>query len=38
LYGIRYAIRLPANQVSQRRIGHLLTRSVGDRQEADGDL
>jgi Transposase DDE domain group 1 len=27
--GIRYAIRLPANQVSQRRIGHLLTRPVG---------
>jgi hypothetical protein len=27
--GIRYAIRLPANQVLQRRIGHLLTRPVG---------
>jgi Transposase DDE domain group 1 len=27
--GIRYAIRLPANQVLQRRIGHLLTRRVG---------
>jgi Transposase DDE domain group 1 len=27
--GIRYAIRLPANQVPQRRIGHLLTRPVG---------
>jgi hypothetical protein len=26
---IRYAIRLPANQVLQRRIGHLLTRPVG---------
>jgi Transposase DDE domain group 1 len=29
LEGIRYAIRLPANQVLQRRIGHLLTRPVG---------
>jgi Transposase DDE domain group 1 len=27
--GIRYAIRLPANQVLQRRIGHLLTRPLG---------
>src|ERR687896_1933957 len=27
--GIRYAIRLPANQVLQRRIGHLLRRPVG---------
>jgi hypothetical protein len=27
--GIRYAIRLPANQVLQRRIGHLVTRPVG---------
>jgi hypothetical protein len=27
--GIRYAIRLPANHVLQRRIGHLLTRPVG---------
>jgi hypothetical protein len=27
--GIRYAIRLPANQVLQRRIGYLLTRPVG---------
>jgi hypothetical protein len=27
--GIRYAIRLPANQVLQRRIKHLLTRPVG---------
>jgi hypothetical protein len=27
--GTRYAIRLPANQVLQRRIGHLLTRPVG---------
>ena len=27
--GIRYAIPLPANQVLQRRIGHLLTRPVG---------
>jgi Transposase DDE domain group 1 len=27
--GIRYAICLPANQVLQRRIGHLLTRPVG---------
>jgi len=27
--GIRYAIRLPANQVLQRRISHLLTRPVG---------
>jgi len=27
--GIRYAIRLPANRVLQRRIGHLLTRPVG---------
>jgi hypothetical protein len=27
--GIRYALRLPANQVLQRRIGHLLTRPVG---------
>jgi Transposase DDE domain group 1 len=27
--GIRYAIRLPANQVLLRRIGHLLTRPVG---------
>jgi hypothetical protein len=27
--GIRYAIRLPANQVLQRRIGPLLTRPVG---------
>jgi Transposase DDE domain group 1 len=27
--GIRYAIRLPADQVLQRRIGHLLTRPVG---------
>jgi hypothetical protein len=27
--GICYAIRLPANQVLQRRIGHLLTRPVG---------
>ena len=27
--GIRYAIRLPANQVLQRRIGHLLKRPVG---------
>jgi hypothetical protein len=26
---IRYAIRFPANQVLQRRIGHLLTRPVG---------
>jgi hypothetical protein len=26
---IRYAMRLPANQVLQRRIGHLLTRPVG---------
>jgi Transposase DDE domain group 1 len=26
---IRHAIRLPANQVLQRRIGHLLTRPVG---------
>ena len=26
---MRYAIRLPANQVLQRRIGHLLTRPVG---------
>jgi hypothetical protein len=26
---IRYAIRLPANQVSQWRIGHLLTRPLG---------
>src|SRR5918994_3497727 len=29
LEGIRYAIRLPANQVLQRRIGRLLTRPVG---------
>ena len=29
LEGIRYAIRLPANQVLQRRIVHLLTRPVG---------
>jgi hypothetical protein len=29
LEGIRYAIRLPANHVLQRRIGHLLTRPVG---------
>ena len=29
LEGIRYAIRLPANQVLQRRIEHLLTRPVG---------
>jgi hypothetical protein len=28
LYGIRQAIRLPANQVLRRRIGHLLTRHV----------
>jgi hypothetical protein len=27
--GIRYALRLPANQVLQRQIGHLLTRPVG---------
>ena len=27
--GIRYAIRLPANQVLQRKIEHLLTRPVG---------
>jgi hypothetical protein len=27
--GFRYAIRLPANQVLQERIGHLLTRPVG---------
>jgi len=27
--GIRYTIRLPANQVLQRRIEHLLTRPVG---------
>ena len=27
--GVRYAIRLPANQVLQRRVGHLLTRPVG---------
>jgi hypothetical protein len=27
--GIRYAIRLPANQVLQRRVVHLLTRPVG---------
>jgi hypothetical protein len=27
--GISYAIRLPANQVLQRRISHLLTRPVG---------
>jgi Transposase DDE domain group 1 len=27
--GIQYAIRLPGNQVLQRRIGHLLTRPVG---------
>jgi hypothetical protein len=27
--GIQYAIRLPANDVLQRRIGHLLTRPVG---------
>jgi hypothetical protein len=27
--GIDYAIRLLANQVLQRRIGHLLTRPVG---------
>ena len=27
--GIGYAIRLPANQVLQGRIGHLLTRPVG---------
>jgi hypothetical protein len=27
--GTQYAIRLPANQVLQRRIGHLLTRPVG---------
>jgi hypothetical protein len=27
--GIRYAIRLPANQVLQRQIGHLLTWPVG---------
>jgi hypothetical protein len=27
--GIQYAIRLPANQVLQRRIGYLLTRPVG---------
>ena len=27
--GIRYVIRLPANQVLQRRIGHLLTRPRG---------
>jgi hypothetical protein len=27
--GIRYAIRLPANQVLQRRISYLLTRPVG---------
>jgi hypothetical protein len=26
---IRYAIRLPANQVLQRRIGHLLARPLG---------
>ena len=26
---IKYAIRLPANQVLQSRIGYLLTRSVG---------
>src|SRR5262249_1410229 len=26
---IKYAIRLPANQVLQRRIGYLLTRHVG---------
>jgi hypothetical protein len=30
---IRYAIRLPANQVLQRRIGHLLTRPVGRLRE-----
>jgi Transposase DDE domain group 1 len=27
--GVRYALRLPANQVLQRQIGHLLTRPVG---------
>jgi hypothetical protein len=27
--GIQYAIRLPSNDVLQRRIGHLLTRPVG---------
>jgi hypothetical protein len=27
--GIGYVIRLPANQVLQRRIGHLLTRPIG---------
>jgi hypothetical protein len=27
--GIQYAIRLPANQVLERRIGHLVTRPVG---------
>ena len=26
--GIQYAIRLPANDVLQRRIGHLLTRPI----------
>ena len=28
-FGIKYAIRLPANQVLQSRIGYLLTRPVG---------
>ena len=37
--GIRYAIRLPANQVLQRRIGHLLTRAGWPTtQEAGGDV
>jgi hypothetical protein len=27
--GIQYAIRLPADDVLQRRIGHLLTRPIG---------
>jgi hypothetical protein len=34
--GIRYAIRLPANQVLQERIGHLLTRPVGRPPEPVG--
>ena len=36
--GICYAIRLPANQVLQRRIGHLLTRPVGPAAEEAGGL
>jgi Transposase DDE domain group 1 len=37
--GMRYAIHLPAYQVWQRRIGHLLTRPVGrPPQEAGRDV